>query len=279
MQILYIDQHLWKKQKFFIAPPRLPTSFIDYNCNTYFELEFQGTAAATFLLKAPTWCLASSLPIALKESKYARGRAVSGQADKGWVIYARLCDRLPRLLSCSALLLSRSVAVRCSLCYQLIWELLAKQCNRISSDLIGRRVQCTYTDTHINTQCIQTHKQATSTEVFVVDEQRHWWSLLIQKSINTYRGRLGRLSRRGQFKARCNQAINQKKNMKTSKRQSSRQGLPATELSCPRAEQCIITDNDLCIVNVGMGHLLFWLGHEYENWGRAMIACLPACVV
>lgn len=123
------------------------------------------------------------------------------------------------------------------------------------------------------------HTQATSTQLYLVDEHRHWWSLLIQKSINTYRGRLGRpgrLSRRGQFKAKCNQAINQKKNMKTSTLQGSRQGLPARELSCPRAEQCIITDNDLCIVNVGMAHLLFWPWHEYENWDRAMIACLPA---
>lgn len=91
---------------------------------------------------------------------------------------------------------------------------------------------------------------------------------------------------RGQFKAKCNQAINQKKNMKTStwQEEADGQGLAAQLVqlpeSRPRAEQCIITDNDLCIVNVGMDHLLFWLGHEYEieNWGCAMIVCLSACL-
>lgn len=46
--------------------------------------------------------------------------------------------------------------------------------------------------------------------------------------------------------------------------QTDKDWLQSSSSSCqrarPRAEQCIITDNDLCIVNVGMDHLLFWLG-------------------
>lgn len=76
-----------------------------------------------------------------------------------------------------------SAAQRCSLCYQLIWKLLAKQCNRINSDLIAqqlwRTIDCSahYTHMNISNKC----------SAVCWDEHR-WRSLLIPKSINIYRG-------------------------------------------------------------------------------------------